>query len=287
MRFFWFLFLISFCFSGVFFSIEDNFYVSNIDAKSFLVEKITELDAEINWTTGTIRVFTTVPYTSQKENIGKFYDEIQNSVNRELYLKLSRAIGLIRLSDPFLVKDYYQSYPDIRYELSSYLEKTIYYPMVKKEKGAYGIAELPLFGEKGIVNIFFKDIPRKEVTNYIDESKDLEYFDTLIIDMIVHKEFNPSIGLRIYDEDGTLLYGPETVNPEVFKKEGLCIYTKNLAYAFSSVRTGKRIFYTIPAKVKGQFNTDIVLFNADARRLFASKRSLKYINNCKVIIVKP
>ncbi|MGC8765621.1 MAG: hypothetical protein ACP5QT_07020 [Brevinematia bacterium] len=252
-----------------------------------LVEEIPAFDAEIDWTSGILRAKITIPSSQSEANIGRFYDRVQNEVNEALQSRLNKAIGVVRLSRDFKASDYYNAYPEIRYEVYSHLENARYYPVVKDGNSFKGMAELFLYGKDGILGIFFKNLQKRDVTNYIDEMKDLEYFDTLVIDMLLFKDFSPSVAPRIYDEDGLLLYGPETMDYESFLKNGGCLFTRSLSYAFSSQRTGKRVFYTMPKGITGMLNTDIVLFNSDAARLFASRRSIKYINQGNVIIVKP
>ncbi len=252
-----------------------------------MIEQIPGLDAEIDWTRGILRVKAEVFSSIPQANIGRFYDGIQNELIELLQSRLSKAVTFVKLSKDFSVYDYYNAYPEIRFEILSCMEKATYYPNIKEGNKFKGVAELFLFGKDGIIAIFFKNLQRKSVTNYIIETKDLEYFDTLVVDVLAFKNFSPSLATRIYDEDGLLLYGPETIEYENFIKNGPCLYTRSLAYAFSSPRTGKRIFYTMPKRITGELNTDIVLFNSDAAKLFANRRSINYINQGNVIIVKP
>ncbi|MCX7821137.1 MAG: hypothetical protein N2258_05615 [Brevinematales bacterium] len=252
-----------------------------------LIENVSSIDAEIDWTEGVVRINTKIPYTPKTQNIGRIFDEINNEINDNLKSKVIKVLGGIKVADNYFVKDYYNAYTEKRYKLLEFVEKTVFYPSVKKNSEYQGSAELPLYGKDSIIDIFFQNLKKVEPTNYIDFSKDLEYYDSVVIDLSPYPDFSPSLAPRIYDEDGVLVFGPETVDYEIFKKTGLCFYTKSLTAAFSSPRTGKRVFYIVPKDVKGELNTDIVIFNEDSKKLLSNRKTLTYLRNCNVIIVKP
>ncbi|MEJ5284668.1 MAG: hypothetical protein WHS77_06405 [Brevinematales bacterium] len=267
-------------------------FFSGLSAKELansknLIENISSIDAEIDWTDGVIRIKASIPYTPRTQNIGRLFNEINNDISENLKGKILKALGVVKVSDNYYIKDYYNAYSDKRYQITEFVEKTVFYPTVKDKNEYKGSAELKLFDKESIVDIFFQNIKKVEPTNYLDLSKDLEYYDTLVIDLSPYPDFSPSLAPRIYDEDGNLVFGPETVDYEIFKKTGLCFYTKTLSSAFSSPRTGKRIFYTMPKMIKGELNTDIVIFNEDAKKLLSNRKTLSYLKNCNVIIVKP
>ena len=175
---------------------------------------------------------------------------------------------------------------EIRYEIIANSDRAFYYPPTLLKNRFLGIVELNLFGKNGIANIFYRDVDKILVTNYVQlELKNMEYFDSLVLDTIVHESFKPSIKMRIFDQDGVLLYGPETVEKEPLENLGVCEYTTSLLQAFNSSRTGKRIFYIVPYSIRGKMNTDFVLHNKDAARLFANPKTMKFINQSRVIVV--
>ena len=242
----------------------------------------------IDWSGGKVHTEVKIPAGDTIPNIGKYLNNNTALIKDELRQNLIKAMGYVRISDIFLLKDYYAMKSDIRYEIISYADRAFYYPMLEKGGNYTGMVELNLYGKDGIAGIFFRDLERITPTNYIrEDSQDLEYFDGLIIDMINYKEFNPSIQLRIYDQDDNLLYGPETVDKDALEKQGVCEYTATLKQAFNSPRSGSHIFYITPYEIKGRMNTYIVLNNKDAARLFASPRTVKLLNQGRVVVVKP
>ncbi len=268
------------------FSLNTYLFPRNFSQEN-LIENIDSLGAKLDWTRGIIQLEAKVGYNPTTPNIGKLYDEIKNEIDEELRSKIIKVLCRTKLSQTYYIGDFYNAKKDFKYEIANFVENSIFFPSIKEKNEYKGIVELPLYGEKSIVDIFFKNIQKIEPNNYIDESRDLEYFDTLIIDLTPFSDFSPSIAPRIYDENNLLIYGPETVNYQIFRKNGLCLYTKSLSYALSSERCGKRIFYTIPKMVTGELKTDLVIFNEDAKKLLANRKTLNHLKNCNVIIVKP
>lgn len=253
-----------------------------------LIEEIPTYNSFINWTTGEVQTAVDMPMTGISPNLGQTINRNYAQVKDELRLNLIKAIGFVRISEIFQLKEYYSSKSDIRYEIVSKVDRAFYYPAVMADGKYSGRVKLDLYGKDGIASLFFRDIERVKLTNYVGEDKkDMEYFDGLILDMVSYPQFNPSIQLRIYDEDGNLLYGPETVDKDALEKAGVCEYTTSLSNAFISPRSGHRIFYAIPYDVKGRMNTYIVLKNSDAARLFANPRTVRYLNQSRVVVVKP
>jgi hypothetical protein len=289
-RFFLCLFILLFISTQIFQGAERNksdYWGKEEKQKIDLVEEVPDYNSMIDWTTGKVRTEVSITINEENPNIGKIVNNYESLIKDELRQNLIKAMGYVRISDLYLLKDYYSIKSDVRYEIISYADRAVYYPMIQKGKTVLGMVELNLFGKNGIANIFFRDFEKKQLTNYVQsETKEVEYFDGLIIDTLSYKDFNPSIQMRIFDEDGILLYGPETVDKIYLEKYGVCEYTISLNYAFQSHRCGERIFYTIPYDITGKMKTSFILNNKDAARLFASPKTIKNINQSQVIVVK-
>lgn len=267
--------------------IRDSAWDIDKNMKGDLIENVPEYNSIIDWTTGKVRTEVSISIQENNPNIGKIVNDYESQIRDELRQNLIKAMGYVRVSDLYLLKDYYSIKNDVRYEIISYADKAVYYPMIEKNRTVFGVAELKIFGHEGIADVFFRDLEKKNLTNYIQtESIQPEYFEGLIIDTLSYTEFKPSIQMRIFDEDGVLLYGPETVDKESLEKYGICEYTTSLNYAFMSPRCGERVFYTIPYSLTGKMNTGFILNNQDAARLFANPRTVSNIDQSRVIVVK-
>jgi len=257
--------------------------------KSYIIEKIPEYKSTINWTTGKIKTELSLEINIEDPNIGKNKDYYYNIIKEELKQNLIKAMGYLRISDIFLLKDYFYIKSEQRYEILFHVDKSFYYPIIQKNKKLYGALELYIFGTNGIANIFYKNIDKVENKKYLltNRIKKQEYYDSLLIDASIFQDFKPSIFMRIYDQDGMLLYGPETIEKKYLELNGVCEYTSSLIYALNSPRIGKKIFYIIPFKTYGRTSTYFILHNSDASKLFNNKDTIDSINKGAVVVFKP
>lgn len=268
---------------------DDFVWRMNEDTDNELIEKIEEYNCTINWSTGKIRTEVYIPISDTDPNIGRQAANYSSQIKDLLRKSMIKALGYLRIDKMFLLKDVYSFEVDIRYEIIANVDKAFYYPPLKRGNRYYGAVELTLFGSGGLANLFYREIDNLKITNYVqkDSTKNMEYFDGLIVDTSIYKSYMPSIEIRIYDENTNLLYGPDTLNREDLEKNGVCQYTTSLKEAFMHPHSGRRIFYLMPHRLLGKKKTDIIIKNSDAARLFANPRTLKFLNQGRVIIVKP
>jgi hypothetical protein len=258
------------------------------DTSHHYMEFIKLYETTIDWTSGKIRSEISIPIMEEDANIGRQITAYSADIRHQLRQNLIKALGSLRISEIFLLRDYYSLKSDLRYEIIANVDKAFYYPPIKKFDRYYGAIELDIFGDSGLANIFYRNIDRRPLQKYVDEARqNMEYFDGLVIDTTLFRNFNPSIELRIYDQDGVLLFGPETMERDALFKNGVCKYTTSLYYALNSPRSGKRIFYLMPYDVTGKMFTDIVIHNSDAERIFSNPRTVAFLNQGNVIVVKP
>lgn len=110
-------------------------------------------------------------------------------------------------------------------------------------------------------------------------------FTGLIIDA-KGLEVKPAMAPKVLDEAGNEVYGSLYVSREFAVKYGMSGYAKSVENAAKSVdRIGKT-----PAKFKaiqasGANKCDVVLSNADANAIRSSAKNLKFLQECRVIIV--
>lgn len=284
---FCFLFLFNFAFSQ-----EKKVFLwdKNEKERFELLEDIPDYESSINWTTGKVRTELHFPLSESSPNMGRTVNNNNARIRDELRQSLIKAMGAVRISDLFLLKDYYSMKSDVRYEIIALADRAFYYPLVQRNNEIIGIAELDLYGKNGIASIFNRDIDRLDniaSSNYLpvmNQNPDEDYFDGVVID--ADSTFNPSLQMRIYDEAGVLLYGPETVDKAVLDQKGVCEYVTTLRAAFNSERIGSKVFYTIPFQITGRMNTSFVLNNKDAVRLFGNPKTRKLLNQGRVVVVK-
>ncbi len=110
-------------------------------------------------------------------------------------------------------------------------------------------------------------------------------FTGLIIDA-AGTGVTPAIAPKITDEDGKEIYGSAYVSREWATKYGMAGYAKSVANALAlKDRVGDN-----PGKVKalratGANKTDLVLSKKDAESIRSASENLKFLGECRVIIV--
>lgn len=251
-----------------------------------LIEEIPEYSSSINWSSGKILTMVSLEQEFTSPNISTVMHHYEEAIRDELRQNLLKAMGSLRISELFLLRDYFSMKNELRTEIVAQSDRAFFYPATLARGNFYGMVELPLYGRNGLANLFYRNIEKIKVTNYIQENNpNLEYFDSLILDTTGYPQYKPSLQTRIYDQDGNLLYGPETVDSVWLEKQGVCGFTMSLERAFQSGRTGSHIYYLIPYSLKGRMNTDFVLHNKDAARLMANPRTIKFLSQGRVMVV--
>lgn len=93
----------------------------------------------------------------------------------------------------------------------------------------------------------------------------------------------PALSPRILDGAGKDLYNASAVNPEALKANGIAGYLKSLDEATRSARVGDRPLQVKAVKLSGA--SDLVLGDADAKKLSDPKANVSFLTEGRVIIV--
>ena len=95
----------------------------------------------------------------------------------------------------------------------------------------------------------------------------------------------PVMSPKILDENAREVYGPAFVSREYAVQQGMSRYSKDLAAAQSNQRVANNPLTVKGLRTKGDEHSDIVISNADARRLRSASENLSFMKKCRVIIV--
>ena len=95
----------------------------------------------------------------------------------------------------------------------------------------------------------------------------------------------PVMSPKILDENTREVYGPAFVSREYAVQQGMSRYSKDLAAAQSNQRVANNPLTVKGLRTKGDEHSDIVISNADARRLRSASENLSFMKKCRVIIV--
>lgn len=252
-----------------------------------VIEYLPKFHSYINWSKGEIVTKYQTPITYNDPNIGRNIANLTEKLKNRLVECSIRAITKVRVSSIFSLDDYFQRDKDIRFRLLSILYSLHVENPTIKNSSILGTLIYPLFGENSVSELFYKNIKRQVVTNYLKKATvDTIYYDTIIIDMVMFQQFTPSLMPQLLDQQGNVIYSMATVNPKILqKKRGVVYFVNSLTDALQHPARGKKIAYIMPAETTGNFSSDIVLFDEDVKKIFSQQRTLDFLNKGNVIII--
>lgn len=251
-----------------------------------LIEPIPDYKSYINWTKGKLVIEHALPVLYFDPNVGRGVVNSSTRLEERLFVYAYQALTQMRVSSFLTIEDYFLRNKEIRENLLASLYSLPAENMVIKQSMVNGTLVFPLYGPKSISEPFYKNIKNQEITNYLTNKSSIEsYYDTLIIDMVMFKDFKPSLMPRILDQKGHLVHGVETVEKSVLNQQGPVHYVTSITEALKHPSRGKKVAYLLPADIEGATLSDIVLFDTDVERVFSQKRSVDFFRKGKVIII--
>ncbi len=116
------------------------------------------------------------------------------------------------------------------------------------------------------------------------KAKKADVFTGLIIDC--HGlSVKPALAPKILDESGKEVYGSAYVSREWAIKYGIVGYAKDVKAAAKLDRVGKTPGQIKALKAQGDNATDIVISDTDAADVRSAAQNLKFLSECRVILV--
>lgn len=115
-------------------------------------------------------------------------------------------------------------------------------------------------------------------------AKEEVIFSGLIIDARGLK-VKPALSPKILDPEGKEIYGSAYVSKEWAVKYGIVGYSKSVQDAAKLKRVGEKPGTIKAIEASGQNNTDIVLSKKDAESVRSAAENLKFLSQCRVIVV--
>jgi hypothetical protein len=116
------------------------------------------------------------------------------------------------------------------------------------------------------------------------KAKKADVFTGLIIDC--HGlSVKPALAPKILDESGKEVYGSAYVSREWAIKYGIVGYAKDVKAAAKLDRVGKTPGQIKALKARGDNATDIVISDTDAADVRSAAQNLKFLSECRVILV--
>lgn len=95
----------------------------------------------------------------------------------------------------------------------------------------------------------------------------------------------PAISPRILTEDGREVYGSGYADREWAIEYGMAGYAKDIEAAKLDERVGTNPIVVEALKVAGTNRTDVIISDRDVRRIHTVEKNLKFLQECRVIIL--
>ena len=239
----------------------------------------------INWSRGVI----------QAKGIGVLPDKLPNRVQaRSSALKdatldacrkiLEVAKG-IRIDGATVVGDYAGKNDIIMSKIESMVNSA---DVVKKEYFSDGTVEVTM--EMNLRGGFAQLVlpgeikPLESIRTMAPVNNSPSVFTGLVVDTR-GLGIQPVMAPKILDENAREVYGSAFVSREYAVQQGMSGYSKDLAAAQSNQRVADNPLTVKGLRIEGVEHSDVVISNADARRLRSASENLSFMKKCRVIIV--
>ncbi|MBE9529880.1 MAG: hypothetical protein IMF00_01295 [Proteobacteria bacterium] len=239
----------------------------------------------INWSRGVI----------QAKGIGILPDKLPNRVQaRSSALKdatldacrkiLEVAKG-IRIDGATVVGDYAGKNNIIMSKIESMVNSA---DVVKKEYFSDGTVEVTM--EMNLRGGFAQLVlpgeikPLESIRTMAPVNNSPSVFTGLVVDTR-GLGIKPVMTPKILDENAREVYGSAFVSREYAVQQGMSGYSKDLAAAQSNQRVADNPLTVKGLRTEGVEHSDVVISNADARRLRSASENLSFMKKCRVIIV--
>jgi hypothetical protein len=95
----------------------------------------------------------------------------------------------------------------------------------------------------------------------------------------------PALAPKIFNEDNELVYSVKKVNSGSALQRGIVVYEKNVDKAKVNERVTNNPLVVDALKTSGDNNTDVVISNGDAEKIFEMGNNVMFLQQCSVIIV--
>ena len=95
----------------------------------------------------------------------------------------------------------------------------------------------------------------------------------------------PAMSPKIFDENGSEVYGTLIVNKNYAMQQGICGYARDLTAAQSNARVTNSPLTVKAVRAQGAGMSEFVISNEDAKLIRSAKQNLAFLQKCRVMVV--
>ena len=257
----------------------------------------------INWTSGVIEA---IGIGAPPE---RFYGKPQarpmaiRAAQMDAYRKLLEVVNGVRVDSMTLVKNYTVQSDLIRSQVSGIVKGA---SIVNTDYLSDGTVEvtvrMPLHGATSLANTIYpsvfgekpetkpekvsaQSVPTPPVPEpQVPTPPEVTANTGLVVDAR-GIQARPAMSPKIIDENGQEVYGALQVNREIAVQQGMSGYSRDITTIKTNPRVTDDPLICKGLKTDGLGKSNIVIRNADAEQIRASRGSSEFLKNCRVMIV--
>jgi len=95
----------------------------------------------------------------------------------------------------------------------------------------------------------------------------------------------PAMSPKVFDENGSEVYGTLIVNKNYAMQQGICGYARDLTAAQSNTRVTNSPLTVKAVRAQGAGMSEFVISNEDAKLIRSAKQNLAFLQKCRVMVV--
>jgi len=154
---------------------------------------------------------------------------------------------------------------------------------VKSNQGFVTIElAIPFTGSRGFYSVIIGNYYNTESIPAFPKSDIRHEISGIIIDLSEFENYKPVLEPRIFTDQGRLIYGPETLRPEIAVQRGMVSYHTDHDRAVADNRSGLKPYYLYASYVK---NGNIYLDSEEVKRILSSSSGVRSFQMAKIVLI--
>lgn len=255
--------------------------------KSAVIQQLDE-DTQIDWSKNLVKVTGTGAPPDRGNQAQRRLMAIR-AAKADAFRQLAEAIYGVHVNSETVVKDFITESDLIKTRVDGLIKgaEMVGEPKYMSDGSVEVEMQIKLFGTTNSVASIIKP---EQITDTAPDTKlppayVSESYSSVIIDC---KGLGvlPAMSPSLIDEDGgEVYYGNLPVDPDFVINEGIVSYAGSMSDARNNSRAGKNPLVIKGVKVLGNFKSDVVIKNDDAKKLLGADKAGQFLKGSKVIMI--
>lgn len=258
--------------------------------KSNLVQSLSE-GSQLDWSKNVIKV-TGSGAPPDKGNMAQKRNMAVRAAKLDAYRQLLEIVNGVHVSSETIVKDFVTESDIIKTKVEGLLKgfEQVGEARYMSDGSVEVDVQIKLFGKGSVASIIMpeeiKKIENDTIPNTKIQPQEIkEEYTGLIIDC-KGLGAKPAMSPAIFDSDNGQLYiGNQEIDPDYVINEGIVSYADSIPDAKKIDRAGKNPLIIKASKALGNFKSDIIIKNDDAKKVLGANKITNILSKFKVVMV--